>query len=328
MGAGLALPMRGGLAYTLARLHPAGGAPPALVGAADLPAAWRDQAARLAAEEEWAALGPGPQVMGILNVTPDSFSDGGRHFDPGRAIAAGRAMRAAGAAILDVGGESTRPGAPPVPPAEERRRVLPVIAALAAEGAVISIDTRHAATMEAALHAGARIVNDISGLTHDPASAGVVAAAGCPVVLMHMRGTPATMGGEARYRDPAHDVLAELAARLAAAEAAGIARRRIILDPGIGFAKTAAHNLALLHRLPLLFNLGRPLLLGVSRKRFLGHIGGAAMPARRLPGSLAAGLFGFAQGCSVLRVHDVAETVQALRVWTALADPTEAKDLP
>jgi dihydropteroate synthase len=267
----------------------------------------------------WAGLRPGePAVMGILNITPDSFSDGGRHLDPARAIEAGRAMLAAGAAILDIGGETTRPGAPPTSPEVEQGRILPVIRALAEAGARISVDTRHAATMGAALDAGAAIVNDVSALTHDPAAAALVAARGCPVVLMHMRGTPETMNDLARYGDVAAEVAAELAARLAAAEAAGIPRGRIALDPGIGFAKNAAQNVALLQRLPLLLGLGCALLVGVSRKRFIGTIGGEPVADRRGPGSIAAGLFALSRGASVLRVHDVAETVQAVRVWRAL----------
>ena len=189
----------------------------------------------------WAGLPAGrPLVMGILNATPDSFSDGGRHPDPARAIARGRAMLAEGADVIDVGGESTRPSAAPVPAEAEQARVLPVMRALAAEGAVVSIDTRNAATMAAALDAGARIVNDVSALAHDPAAAALVAARGCPVVLMHMRGNPITMPHLTNYRDPVFDVTHELAARVAAAEAAeaaGVARAAMALDPGIGFAK-------------------------------------------------------------------------------------------
>jgi dihydropteroate synthase len=259
-----------------------------------------------------------PLVMGAINVTPDSFSDGGRFLAADAAIAEGEAMRAAGADILDIGGESTRPGAEPVPPEVEQARILPVVRALAAGGPV-SVDTRNAATMRAALDAGAAIINDVTGLAHDPGAARVVAEAGCPVILMHMRGTPATMRSLAVYRDVALDVAEELGFRLAAAEAAGIARARIVLDPGIGFAKTPEQNLALLARLPLFHQLGCPLLVGVSRKSFIGHYGGEAEPARRLPGSLAAGLAAVAAGAAILRVHDVRETVQALAVWHAIA---------
>jgi dihydropteroate synthase len=256
--------------------------------------------------------------MGILNATPDSFSDGGKHFTPAACIEAGLAMLAAGADILDVGGESTRPGADPVSPEEEQRRVLPVIAALARHGACVSVDTRHAATMQAALAAGAAIINDVSALRHDPASAGIVAAHDCRVVLMHMRGTPQTMAGLADYDDVVADVCAELAVNLAQAEEAGIDRARIILDPGLGFAKTPAQSLALLRGLPALAALGLPILVGASRKGFLGVYGGEPDAQRRGPASLAAALFAAAQGASILRVHDVAETVQALRMWQAL----------
>ncbi|MBU6499176.1 MAG: dihydropteroate synthase [Rhodospirillales bacterium] len=256
--------------------------------------------------------------MGILNVTPDSFSDGGCHFAPDRAIEAGLAMAAAGAAMVDVGGESTRPGAGPVAPDEEQARVLPVIRALARRGVVVSVDTRNATTMQAALSAGAQIINDISALTHDPAALALVARAECGVVLMHMRGTPATMGQLANYDDVVGEVRAELADRLAIAEAAGIDRSRIALDPGIGFAKSRPQNLGLLRGLPRLSDLGCKLVVGVSRKRFIGSISGVDAPAGRLAGSLAAGLFAISRGAAVLRVHDVAETVQALRVWREL----------
>ena len=256
-----------------------------------------------------------PRIMGILNVTPDSFSDGGAHTDP---IAAGLAMAADGADIIDVGGESTRPGAPAVLPQEEQSRVLPVIRALADAGLLVSVDTRNASTMRAALAAGATIINDVSGLTHDPGAAAVVAEHGCPVVLMHMRGTPATMNAQARYTDVVQEVKAELAARVQAALAAGIAPRQIVLDPGIGFAKLAPQSIALLRGLSELTGLGYKLLVGVSRKSFIEHVSGEPDPTRRLGGSLAAALFAIMQGASILRVHDVRETAQALRVWQAL----------
>jgi dihydropteroate synthase len=259
-----------------------------------------------------------PRVMAVLNVTPDSFSDGGR-LDPETAIAAGIAMRDDGADIVDVGGESARPGASPTPPEIERSRILPVIRGLAAAGVLVSVDTCHAATMAAALDAGAAIVNDISALSHDPDAAAVVAERGCPVVLMHMRGTPATMMGLARYDDVAAEVMAELAVRVAAAEQAGIGREAIAIDPGFGFAKHPPHSIALLRRLSVLTAMGLPILAGVSRKGFIGAICGEAEPARRGPGSVAAGLFALAQGAAVLRVHDVRETVRAVRVWHALS---------
>jgi len=256
--------------------------------------------------------------MGVLNVTPDSFSDGGIHLDPTNAIQAGVAMANAGADIIDVGGESTRPGAQPTSPAEEQSRVLPVIRALATAGLRVSIDTRHATTMAAALDAGATIVNDVTALSHDPAALPLVAARECPVVLMHMRGDFATMYARAVYIDVAREVRDELAARIAACEAAGIRRANIAIDPGIGFAKTAAHSVAMLRGLGALRELGCPILVGVSRKSFIGALVEEPQASRRLPGSLAAALFALSHGASILRVHDVAETVQALRVWQAL----------
>ncbi|MFT2093790.1 dihydropteroate synthase [Acidiphilium multivorum] len=261
-----------------------------------------------------------PLVMGILNATPDSFSGGGATQGPSALIETGLAMRAAGAAIIDVGGESTRPGAAVVPPDIEIARIVPVIGGLARDGVTVSVDTRNAATMRAALDAGARIVNDVSGLRHDPAAAPLVAAAACPVILMHMRGTPATMSTQALYDDVVADVLAELAATRDAALAAGIAPAAIALDPGFGFAKRGAQNVALLRALPSFRALGHPVLAGVSRKRFIGELAGEPDPARRDPGSIAAALFAAGQGAAILRVHDVPGTVQALRVWQALAD--------
>jgi dihydropteroate synthase len=260
-----------------------------------------------------------PRVMGVLNVTPDSFSDGGDFLDPDVAVAAGLAMAEVGADIIDVGGESTRPHAQPTTPEVERARILPVIRGLAAAGLRVSVDSRHATTMAAALDAGATIVNDISALTHDPAAADLVAARRCSVVLMHMRGSPSDMHAAARYDDVAADVRRELAARIAAAEAAGVARHDIAIDPGIGFAKTAAQSMELLRRLPELAALGQPILVGVSRKSFLATVTGEPEPRRRLSGSLAAGLFALSRGAAILRVHDVVETTQALRVWHILS---------
>ena len=267
----------------------------------------------------WAGLPLDPVIMGILNTTPDSFSDGGDAMDAAQAIEAGQRMIAEGAGILDIGGESTRPGAAPVPPEEERRRVLPVIAALAGRGVPLSVDTRNASTMAAALDAGAAIVNDVSALSHDPAAASLVARRGCPVVLMHMRGTPATMMAHAAYGDVAAEVLAELAARIGAAEAAGVARSSIAVDPGIGFAKTAEHNIMILKRLSILLGLGCRIVVGASRKRFIGQLSGTGDAKQRMPGSIAAGLYALSQGATVLRVHDVAATVQAVRTWQRLA---------
>jgi dihydropteroate synthase len=262
-----------------------------------------------------------PQIVGILNVTPDSFSDGGRFDGAGAAADAGFAMAAAGAAIVDVGGESTRPGAQPVWEGDEIERVLPVVKALAASGTAVSIDSRKAAVMELALRAGAELVNDVSGLTFDERSAGVVAKAGCPVVLMHHLGPPETMQEAPRYDRPvAIAVYDWLEVRIAAAEAAGIARERILVDPGIGFGKTVQHNLQLLNNLSLLHGLGCPIMLGASRKRMIGALSGEAAAGQRLAGSLALALKGADQGVQLLRVHDVPETVQALRVWRGLRD--------
>jgi len=268
---------------------------------------------------QWAGLDAGPVVMGVLNITPDSFSDGGDTLATAVAIAAGRRMIADGAGILDIGGESTRPGAPPVSPKDEQSRILPVIAGLVGRGAPLSVDTRNADTMAAALDAGVTIVNDVSALSYDPEAAPLIADRGCPAVLMHMRGSPATMQTYATYGDIAAEVLAELAERVTAAQAAGIDRSQIAVDPGIGFAKTAEQNIILLQRLPILLGLGCRVVVGVSRKNFIGVLGGAANPKDRMPGSIAAGLFALSRGASILRAHDVAATVQAVRIWQALA---------
>ncbi|HEX7819373.1 MAG TPA: dihydropteroate synthase [Sphingobium sp.] len=267
-----------------------------------------------------------PQVMGILNMTPDSFSDGGRHLGAGAnwadaAADAGFAMGLAGATIIDVGGESTRPGADPVWEGDEIARVVPVIERLAKSGTVISIDTRKAAVMEAALAAGAHIVNDISGLLHDPRAMEVVAAAGCPVVLMH---SPSAGQNPHEKTLPYGDVVAEtyafLEGRITACVAAGIARERIMVDPGIGFGKSLSDSLALVNRLATFQALGLPLLLGASRKRIVGALSNEALPAERLGGSLTLALEGVRAGAAVLRVHDVPESAQAVRVWRGLRD--------
>jgi dihydropteroate synthase len=262
-----------------------------------------------------------PQTVGILNVTPDSFSDGGRFAGPGEAVDAGFAMASAGAAIVDVGGESTRPGAKPVWEGDEIERVLPVVEALARAGTAVSVDTRKAAVMEAALGGGAAMVNDVSALSFDERATAVVAQAGCPVVLMHHLGTPETMQAAPRYDRPVLFAVYDwLEGRIAAAEQAGIARERIIVDPGIGFGKTVQHNLQLLNGLALLHGLGCPLMLGASRKRMIGALSGEAGADERLAGSIALALKGAEQGAQLLRVHDVPETVQALRVWRGLRD--------
>jgi dihydropteroate synthase len=263
-----------------------------------------------------------PQVVGILNLTPDSFSDGGRFDgDDGNAADAGFAMASAGAAIVDVGGESTRPGARPVWEADEIERVVPTIARLAASGTAVSVDTRKSAVMGAALRAGAAMVNDVSALSFDERSAEIVAAASCPVVLMHHQGRPETMQDSPNYDRPvAFAVYDWLEERIAAAEAAGIDRSRIVVDPGIGFGKTVQHNLQLLNALALFHGLGCPIMLGASRKRMIGALSGEAPADQRLAGSLALVLEGARRGVQLLRVHDVPETVQALRVWRGLRD--------
>lgn len=286
-------------------------------------AAW----ARLTAARPPLALGARvvrldqPQVVGIVNVTPDSFSDGGAHQETEAAVAAGHAMASAGAAIVDVGGESTRPGAQPVWEGDEAGRVLPVVQRLAAAGTAVSVDTRKAMVMEQALAAGAAMVNDVSALTWDPRAAELVAKAGCPVVLMHHQGPPETMQDDPRYERP---VLLEiydwLEARIETAAAAGIARDKILVDPGFGFGKNVQHNLAVMNGLAMLHGLGCAIMLGASRKRTIGALSNEAPVDRRLGGSLAFALKAAEQGVQLLRVHDVRETLQALRVWRGLRD--------
>ena len=262
-----------------------------------------------------------PQVVGIVNVTPDSFSDGGVHQDASIAIRAGHDMAAAGAAIVEIGGESTRPGSKPVWEGDEIARILPVAKQLAGAGTALSIDTRKAAVMEAALGAGVRMVNDVSALTFDERAAGIVAAAGCPVVLMHHQGTPETMQQAPHYDRPVLiEVYDWLEARIEAAVAAGIDRARIVVDPGIGFGKNVQHNLQLLNGLSLLHGLGCPIMLGASRKRMIGALSNEAPADKRLAGSVALALKGADQGVQLLRVHDVPETVQAVKVWRGLRD--------
>jgi dihydropteroate synthase len=257
------------------------------------------------------------QLMGVVNVTPDSFSDGGMYLDPEAAIAHGRELAEAGAEILDIGGESTRPGAEPVGEAEELRRVVPVIRGLAGSAFRISVDTSKAAVAAAALDAGATIVNDVTALRADPEMAALCAERGATVVLMHMLGDPQTMQSDPRYDDVVDDVKAFLAERSEAATAAGIAEERVWLDPGIGFGKTGAHNMELLRRLGELRELGRPLVVGTSRKSFIGKVDGS--PAdHRLGGTIASSVLAAAEGADVLRVHDVAEMRQALAVAAAI----------
>jgi dihydropteroate synthase len=282
----------------------------------------RDRLALLSAPQPpWAGLPlDRPLVMGVLNVTPDSFSDGGRWFDAERATAQGRALVAAGVDIVDVGGESTRPGAAELPAEEEIRRVEPVVRALVETGAVVSIDTRHKAVMEKAIEAGARIVNDVSALTHDPASLCFVAQHEAPVVLMHMLGEPRTMQRQPVYDSPLVEVLEYLEARIAACGVAGISRERIVVDPGIGFGKLVPHNLELIAGIGAFHALGCGVALGVSRKSMIARLSRSEPPEGRLPGSLAAALCAVQQGVQILRVHDVVETRQALALWHAIAE--------
>ena len=259
---------------------------------------------------------PEPVVMGVVNVTPDSFSDGGEWLDADAAIAHGHELVAQGAAILDIGGESTRPGAEPVSEAEELRRVVPVLTGLAGAGARLSIDTSKAAVAAAAIDAGATLVNDVTALRGDPGMAALVAERGCDVCLMHMLGEPRTMQRDPRYGDVVAEVAEFLAERLAFAVTHGIARERVWLDPGIGFGKTIDHNLELLARLEEIVALGRPVVVGTSRKSFLGAITGRAADDR-VAGTIATNVLALAQGARVFRVHDVAQARDALIVAAA-----------
>lgn len=261
-----------------------------------------------------------PQVIGIVNATPDSFSDGGQFADAASAAGAGADMARDGAAIIDVGGESTRPGAKPVWEGDEIERITPVIRQLAAAGAAVSADTRKADVMTAALAAGARMINDVSALTYDDRSAEVLAAQPVPLILMHHLGAPETMQDNPRYDDVLVEVYQWLEDRIAAAVEAGIARERILIDPGFGFGKTVAHNLEVMNGLALFHSLGCPIVVGASRKRTIGALSAEAPADRRLGGSIAFALKAAEQGVQLLRVHDVFETVQALRVWRGLRD--------
>jgi len=295
-----------------------------------------DAALRADAEQQWSNLSrihqpltlgartirlDQPQVMAILNCTPDSLSHDPRFADdPEAAAAAGMQMLEAGAALIDIGGESTRPGATPVWEGDEIKRIVPVIERLARAGAAISVDTRKASVMEAALAAGAHMVNDVSALLHDPRSLDVVRAADCPVVLMHAAGQGPDPHAGSGYAHVLFDVFDWLKARIEAVIAAGVARERILIDPGIGFGKSLADNLALINGIALFHALGQPVLLGASRKRMIGALSNAAPVEQRLAGSLALSLSGVERGVQMLRVHDVAETVQALHVWRGLRD--------
>ncbi len=257
------------------------------------------------------------RIMGIVNVTPDSFSDGGDFMTADAAVAQARRLTAEGADFIDIGGESTRPGSMEVDEAEEMRRVNPVLEALRGGGAVISIDTRKAAIMEAAAARGAAVINDVSALSYDDRALGVAAKLGMPAVLMHAQGDPRTMQDNPVYDDVVLEVYDYLEARIEAAVAAGVGREKLVADPGIGFGKTLDHNLALLSQLSLFHGLGVPVLLGASRKRIIGSITGKAGPKERMPGSLGVAIAGAAQGVQIVRVHDVDETRQALDVWSA-----------
>lgn len=277
-------------------------------------------AARLTGARPADQGGEAPMIMGVLNITPDSFSDGGQFDTADAAVAQAQAMVKQGAAILDIGGESTRPGAAFVPAGDEIARTVPVIKAIRAAGITtpISIDTRKAAVAQAALDAGANMLNDVSALSFDADMAAVAARAGVPICLMHAQGDPKSMQDAPQYDDVVLDVYDHLEARIAVAEAAGIKRDQIILDPGIGFGKTAAHNLELIKKLSLFHGLGCPLLLGVSRKGFIGAIGNQPQANRRGPGSLALALKGLIQGVQITRAHDIEMHAQGFALWRAV----------
>ena len=254
------------------------------------------------------------RIMGVINVTPDSFSDAGEVFAQVDAVARGKAMVEAGVDILDVGGESTRPGAQEISISEELDRVIPVIEGLLETGVILSVDTRHAEVMAGAIQAGAHIINDVTALTGDPKSLEVAANLGCPVILMHMQGEPGTMQNAPMYEDAPREVSDYLAKRIKACEAAGIARSQIAIDPGIGFGKTVDHNLQIIKQIERLHEHGCAIVLGVSRKRFIGLITDTQNPQGRLPGSLAAAVYARTKGVQIFRVHDVAESKQALLI--------------
>lgn len=259
-----------------------------------------------------------PYIMGILNVTPDSFSDGGRFIDPGKAVDHALRMIREGADIIDIGGESSRPGAAPVSPQEEMDRVLPVVEALKSCGALLSIDTRHAATMKAAIAAGAGMVNDITALAGDPDSVRVVAEAAVPVCLMHMQGTPQTMQDNPAYVNPVQEICDFLLHRIDFCEKNGVLKQNMIVDPGIGFGKRLSDNLDIIRNVSYFKKTGVPVLVGASRKRFIEELFPDAGTHQRIPGSVAVALWCLQQGASLFRVHDVAETKQAFAIFEAL----------
>jgi dihydropteroate synthase len=286
-------------------------------------AAWLGGAPDLVTPAGTLPTGSRPVVLGVLNVTPDSFSDGGDAYDPqdhpAAAVAAGRALLAAGADAIDVGGESTRPGAQPVPVEEELARVVPVVETLAADGAIVAVDTVKAAVARAAVAAGAAIVNDVSSGTLDPDLLATVVELDVPYVVTHLQGEPRTMQDDPTYGDVVEEVFDHLARTIRHLAAAGLAEERIVVDPGIGFGKTLAHNLALLGAVRQLTSLGRPVLVGASRKGFIGTLTGVDDPADRLAGSLAVAATSVADGARIVRAHDVEQTVRAVRVAHAVA---------
>lgn len=325
IASGLALPLAGGpLAFAMVDAIERNAGQPGQRHSVDLKAARDfapDQLAAISAPRAaWAGFDlTRPLIMGVLNVTPDSFSDGGDFADAATAIDHGRAMLAAGADILDVGGESTRPGAAPVSPQDEAGRTLPVVRALSEAGAIVSIDTRHAAIMDQAVKAGARIINDVTALTGDPDSPRVAAQSGAAIVLMHMLGEPQTMQQDPRYADVTCDLIDYFTDRLSALAKLGVDRARIAVDPGIGFGKTVDHNVQLLDELAAFHVFGCPLLLGASRKSFIGRLSRGEAPKQRLAGTLAAHQAGWDRGVQIVRVHDVNESYQARAVWSALS---------
>ncbi|MDA0787579.1 MAG: dihydropteroate synthase [Proteobacteria bacterium] len=334
-GVGTGLALAGGpLAFTHARITGVDAPGEAVLSIADV-LRWATQAAR-EGDDGPAALvarvskprpdfagfalsgaGARPRIMGVCNVTPDSFSDGGDHAAPEQAIAFAQLLSDAGADIVDVGGESTRPGAAPVTANVEIERVLPVVEGLVAKGVQVSIDTRRAAVMRAAIDAGVSLINDVSGLTDDADALAVVAASNLPVVLMHMQGQPGNMQDDPSYADVVSDVYDALAARIDVCMGAGIAPDRIAIDPGFGFGKTVAHNLELLTCLAQFHGLGCPIVVGLSRKSFIGALTGEDDPRDRVAGSVAAALKALDQGAQIARVHDVTQTRQAFDVWRA-----------
>ena len=315
-----ALPLAGGRCWFTHAQQLTRGAPPCIIPAQAIPAKTLERLTASRAALAGLTLDV-PRLMGILNVTPDSFSDGGVHFDSAAARTSAVHMVEQGATLLDIGGESTRPGAAYVPPEDEIARTVPAISAIrgaVGAAALISIDTRKASVAQAAVAAGAGLVNDVSGFTFDPALAPFCAQAGLPVCIMHAQGSPQTMQADPRYDDVLLDVYDFLEAQVARLEALGLYRSQIVIDPGIGFGKTVDHNLTLLRNISLFHAIGCPILLGVSRKGFIGRLGAAPQADQRAPGSIAVGLAALGQGVQILRVHDVAETAQALRLWLAV----------